>query len=150
MSEPSKPADLAVHCEVVKVALNQTKDGYKLVLALHPSEVPEALLRSFVGTRYMMALAEMDSVAEQVEEEESHPPARGDGAEHVRYAALLCKEPAFQRWMFMRGYSIKPDEEHTAEALRNLLGISSRSELLTNKEAREVLDEISRSYFRDS
>lgn len=149
MSEPSRPADLAVHCEVVKVALNQTKDGYKLVLALHPSEAPEELLRSFVGTRYMMALVEMDSVGEQAVEPEPTPPSGQDDArEYVKYAALLCKEPAFQRWMFMRGYCLKPDEEHAAEALRTFLEISSRSELLINKEARDKLDEISKAYLR--
>jgi transposase len=40
--------------EGVKVALKQDKTGYVLNLSMHPDDVPEELLRDFVGARYQV------------------------------------------------------------------------------------------------
>lgn len=52
-------ADLALHCEVRKVAYRQTKDGIVLSFLLHPNEVPEGLALAALGTRYQMAVVEI-------------------------------------------------------------------------------------------
>lgn len=142
-----RPSDHAIKFEAVKIAMNQTKDGYKLVLAVHPNEVPEELLRSFVGARYMIAAVELDH-NDQIRPLQRREPL-SDGEEDVRYAGQLCREPAFQRWMFRRGHCSKPDEEHAAAGLRVLLGIDSRSELKHNPEKRKILHDIIEAYMVD-
>lgn len=138
-----QPSAHAVHFEAVKVAMNQTKDGYKLVLALHPDEVPEEILRSLVGSRYMIAAVELQ------DNDEPKPLARKAVAEEkkdVVWAAELCREPAFQRWMFRRGFCSKPDEESATNGLRVYLGVTSRAEIGTNEDVRRAFRELAQSY----
>jgi hypothetical protein len=47
---------MALQFEARKVALKQDRTGFVLTLALHPDEIPEELLRDFVGARYACAL----------------------------------------------------------------------------------------------
>ena len=42
--------------EARKIALKQDRTGFVLTLSMHPDEVPEEILRDFVGTRYGCAL----------------------------------------------------------------------------------------------
>jgi hypothetical protein len=42
--------------EAVKVSMKQDNSGYVLTLRIHPDEVPEEILRDFVGARYMAVL----------------------------------------------------------------------------------------------
>lgn len=145
MTEP-KPSDHAVHFEAVKIAMNQTRDGWKLVLAVHPDEAPEEVLRSLVGSRYMVALVELQ------DNEEPKPLTRAPMDEAKRdavWAAELCREPAFQRWMWFRLADIGEDsqsEEATANRLRAALGIQSRSEISTNPDVRRRFRELAQSY----
>ena len=148
MGEDGKPSDHAVHCEAVKISMSQTKDGWKLILAVHPDDAPEEVLRSFVGTRYMIAAVALDDRDEPVPLIPKDGPM-DDGQKALIYSAELCREPAFQRWLFRRGFCSKPDEEHAVQALRVLLNVSSRSELKTNADARKKLREIARDYLDD-
>ena len=43
--------DLAYNFEAVQVSLRKDKNGYNLVLCVHPDDVPVGLLRDWVGTR---------------------------------------------------------------------------------------------------
>jgi len=45
--------------EGVKVALKQDKTGYVLTLCMHPDEIPEELLRDFVGARYQVVMVRL-------------------------------------------------------------------------------------------
>ena len=47
---------MALQFEARKIALKQDRTGYVLTLSLHPDEIPEELLRDFVGARYACAL----------------------------------------------------------------------------------------------
>jgi hypothetical protein len=42
----------SVSFEAVKVKLTQGKDGMLVTLAIHPDEVPDVLVRAFVGSRW--------------------------------------------------------------------------------------------------
>ena len=46
----------ALGFECVKVALKQDRTGFILTLSVHPDEIPEELMRDFVGARYMLSL----------------------------------------------------------------------------------------------
>jgi hypothetical protein len=45
--------------EAVKMALKQNKDGYVLTMTVHPDEVPDALLRDYVGARYQVVMVRL-------------------------------------------------------------------------------------------
>ena len=46
--------------EAVKVALKQDKTGYMLTLNIHPDEIPEGLMRDFVGARYQVVMVRLN------------------------------------------------------------------------------------------
>jgi hypothetical protein len=46
--------------EAVKVALKQDATGYVLTLKVHPDEIPDELMRDFVGTRYVIVAARLN------------------------------------------------------------------------------------------
>jgi hypothetical protein len=50
----------ALSCEAKKHAYRQTQDGVVVSFVLHPQEVPDGLAISALGTRYMLALVEVD------------------------------------------------------------------------------------------
>jgi hypothetical protein len=133
------PSKHAVHFEAVKIAMNQTKDGWKLILAVHPNDAPEEVLRALVGARYMIAAVELD-------EHEQPKPLLSDAEKDVRYAGQLCRTPPFQQWMFLKGFSDAPTEESAARGIRELLVISSRSEIATNENVRRRFRELTQSY----
>ena len=47
--------------EGVKVALKQDKTGYVLTLSIHPDDVPDEILRDFVGSRYQVVMVRLNS-----------------------------------------------------------------------------------------
>ena len=143
-----RPSDNAIHFEAIKVAMNQSKDGFKLVLAVHPEDAPERLFRCPVGTRLMVALVEIDDndQPKMLPQSQEIDP----GKEAVSYAGQLCREPAFQRWMFTKGYATTPTLDDTVDGLRRLVGMVSRKELAEDEEKRRVFHQIARAYLRDS
>ena len=52
----------ALQFECRKVALKQDRTGYVLTLCMHPDEIPVELLRDFVGSRYMVAMAKLQEI----------------------------------------------------------------------------------------
>jgi hypothetical protein len=126
--------DAAVNFESVKLSLKQDKSGFILTMAIHPNDVPDSLLRDWVGSRYMVAMVKMDDEDKPIE-----PPEVAEGKKAVQMAGTLCKEEKFQRWL---GEGLDMSEDEAAEALCEIVGISSRSELKTNAAARKHFLEI--------
>ena len=61
-----------IQFEAVKLALKQDKNGYVLTLLMHPDEVPEDILRDFVGSRYQIVAVRLNS-------DQTPYPQRGQG-----------------------------------------------------------------------
>ena len=127
--DKSKPLSF----EAVKVAMRQDKSGFILTLNIHPDEVPPELFRSWVGSRYGVALV-------RINDDES---TDREVDRRVMSAGILCTHATF--WEFLETkYRFRRDaihsEEKCAEVVRGLLGISSRTELITNKDAQEKFD----------
>lgn len=120
---------MALQFEARKVALKQDRTGFILTLALHPDEIPEELLRDFVGARYACAIV-------RIQDDESATPY----ANRVQQAAILCKRETF--WEFMS----VTNEDEAANALCSYLGIKSRAELNGNKVAQEAFDKLVKEY----
>ena len=125
--------DLAYNFEAVQVALRKDKNGYNLVLCVHPDDVPVGLLRDRVGTRYGVAMVRIND-----QEEIDINPTELEGQRMVKSAIMSCKEPEF--WEALE-HSTEPffltskidSEELCVKALKGYLNIQSRKELATNE-----------------
>ena len=120
---------MALQFEARKVALKQDRTGYVLTLSLHPDEIPEELLRDFVGARYGCALV-------RIQDDES--PTVYDN--RVKQAAMLCKTQSFQQFL-----NATFEDEATNELCKRC-GIQSRSELNGNANAKSRFDQLLQEY----
>jgi|TARA_R100000455_G_C6272489_1_gene129330 hypothetical protein len=130
--------DAAVHFEAVKTSMSQSKQGTVLRLALHPNEVPPSLHTDWVGSRYMVAMVKLD--------EEDQPEMSDQQRETnklIASAGMLCRNLDFAKFLFDADTLLGvPNDEaerekRVAGALREILGVESRSEMRTNSVARE-------------
>ena len=110
--------------EAVKVAIKQDKSGYILSLSIHPDDVPDDILRDFVGARYQFVAVRLD--------DNETPYPRRSGI--VAAAAILCRSPAFWSWLEHMGEITERSEEQAVEAMHRICGISSRAELATRQQ----------------
>lgn len=120
---------MALQFEARKVALKQDRTGYVLTLSLHPDEIPEELLRDFVGARYACALV-------RIQDDESPTPYEN----RVQKAAILCKTIEFMDFIGAL------TEDMAARKLCQACGITSRSELNGNVEAQKKFDDLVKDY----
>lgn len=109
--------------EAVKVAMKQDKSGIILTLNIHPDEVPESLMRDFVGARYQVVMVRLNG--------EDKPMNRDVEYERdpVRTAGILCKDKQFAQYLFDQGQIFEKSEEDVVVWLKSELSISSRTEL---------------------
>jgi hypothetical protein len=127
--------------EGVKVALKQDKTGYVLTLSLHPDDIPEELLRDFVGSRYQVVMVRLGSDDGPINRE-----AEFEGDTLIRTAGVLCRDPKFWKYLYEDDQIFEEEEAMCTEWLRNYLNVKSRSELKTKEEARVLLKKILREY----
>jgi len=120
---------VALQFEARKVALKQDRTGFILTLCIHPDEIPEELLRDFVGARYGCALV-------RIQDDESPTPYHN----RVQQAAILCKQENF--WKFVGAL----DEQDAAATLCEMLGIESRAELNGSTKAQSLFDDLIKRY----
>lgn len=127
--------------EARKIALKQTKDGHVLNLAIHPDEIPEEILRDFVGARYMVVMVRLaDTEAPMVRAEEYA------GARLVKQAGMLCRERQFWDFLHEQGDIFERSEESAVDWLCAYLNITSRADLKTNEKAQKLFEQINSEY----
>lgn len=126
--------------EAVKVALKQDKTGYVLTLCLHPDEIPEALLRDFVGARYQVVMVRLNGEEKPMNKDVEYQ------RDPVRTAGILCRSEQFAEYLMARGEILDNDETEVITWLRRELGVESRSELKTNQKAAEKLWQLNRDF----
>jgi hypothetical protein len=119
--------------EAKKVALKQTKDGIVMSLAIHPDELPEELMRDFVGARYMVVMVRLG--------DDEKPLNREDyaGAQLVKLAGMLCRDNKFWEYLYEQGLLLETNESACIEWLKSYLNIYSRADIKTNLEAQGAL-----------
>jgi hypothetical protein len=130
---------MTLQFEALKVAMKQDATGFILTLRLHPDEVPEELLRDFVGSRYMVA-------AVRINDAEDPKPSNN----RTQRAGMLCKNGIFQQWLIDQGLAEEGGEAGATNALYEICGISSRTELNGNKSAQEKFDRLVKEYDKNS
>jgi hypothetical protein len=139
--EPSQVRQAVLAFEAVKLKLSQDKSGYILTLSVHPQDVPDALVRAWVGTRFQCALVQLDD-----EDQPVIPEAVKAGELAVKQSGMLCRNPKFQRWMHDQGYALAPSEESCVVGLYETLKIKSRSELRVNETARNLFQKLTEGF----
>ncbi len=50
----------AAHCEARKIAYRQSKEGVVISFVLHPNEIPDSVATAALGTRFLLALVELN------------------------------------------------------------------------------------------
>jgi hypothetical protein len=126
--------------EAVKMALKQNKDGYVLTMSIHPDEIPDDLMRDFVGSRYQVVMVRLGDDEMPLDRRDY------DGDRAVKLAGVLCREKEFQEFLVQNNEIFDLNETEATEWLRGKVGIQSRSELKTNQDARAVLAQINKDY----
>lgn len=121
-----------------KVALKQTKDGHVLTLAIHPDEIPEEILRDFVGARYMVVMVRIG--------ENEEPMERQPVNKHISVAGMLCRDPEFWEFLFEQDLLLETNEQAATDWLKSYLNIESRTELKSNEDAQIALNKILREF----
>lgn len=126
------PSENAVHFEAIKLSLNQDKTGFILKLSIHPNDVPETLLRDWVGCRYVVAMVKTDDQGEIVVNPDAEKARKA-----VTMAGMLCANTTFQKYLAKVGIAANATEGDAIEGLRAFLKVESRAELKTNDAARK-------------
>lgn len=136
------------HCEAKLHGFRRTADGVVVSFTIHPQEIPQALALDPLGTRYMLAFAQIGDDEQPVSPAGTHSqqgekgaPATPDtdghhpssprpagepktpGERAVIRAALLPKDERFRAWLSAKWYRDAPgiiDEETAVRSLRNI------------------------------
>jgi len=123
-----------------KVALKQTKDGYAMTLAIHPDEIPDELLKDFVGARYMVVMVRLNDQEEPLDRREYA------GAQMVKLAGMLCRDKDFWAYLHEGGQLFEVNELACVEWLTGYLNVNSRADIKGNKLAQDELKELYTEY----
>jgi hypothetical protein len=130
-----------IQFEGIKTGLRQSKEGYNLTLAVHPDDLPDDLMRDFVGSRYMVVMVRIGDDEQPVNREVEFA-----GGHAVKIAGMLCRDPDFWSFVFdVHGDEITSESE-CVQWLQIFLDLSSRSELKTNNEARELFIKLRKGF----
>jgi hypothetical protein len=119
-----------------KVAMKQSKDGFIMSLAIHPDDLPEELMRDFVGSRYMVVMVRLGDTEEPMNRDEFA------GAQMVKLAGMLCRDKQFWEFLHDKGDLFEKNEPACIDWITSFLGITSRADIKMNKDAQEALKTI--------
>jgi hypothetical protein len=132
----------AIHCEAKKHAYRQTQDGVVVSFVLHPQDVPDGLATSGLGTRYMLALVEINDDETPKEPQnvvQLQPPKEQQSQswhnlKPAQQAGILCNERSFLRFLSERkGTPIAVrTPEQAAIFVRGHCIVQSRSDIRDN------------------
>lgn len=115
-----------------KIALKQTKDGYAMTLAIHPDDIPDELVRDFVGARYMVVMVRLGDNEEPLNRQEFA------GGQMVKLAGMICRDPEFWEYLHEDGQLFEKSEAACVDWLTSFLEIKSRADLKTNLAAQNT------------
>lgn len=130
-----------IQFEGIKTGLRQSKDGYLLSIAIHPDDINDALMRDFVGSRYMVVMVRLGDDDQPMVRDNSFP---GDTA--VKMAGLVCRDPEFWEWLFQKQMIFEKTESAAKEFLYGYIGIETRKELKTDASARDLFNQLKKTF----
>lgn len=126
--------------EGVKVALKQDRTGFVLTLSIHPDDLPEEILRDFVGARYQVVMVRINGDERPMNRETDL------GIDPVKLAGILCRDKDFHKFLLDIGNVLEATEKEVVDWMRSELGVASRSELRGNPAAAQHLIRINEEF----
>lgn len=140
-------ADIARHnaipLEVKKDGLQQRQNGdWVLRLVVQAADMDQRITNAAMGTRFQAALVEvgddeLPKEKKKLDWREVQPAAQ---------AGIRCAEPHFRTYLAAEhGFNTATADE-AATVIRNLCGVTSRSEMATNHKARTLWHSIDSGY----
>lgn len=136
--------------EAIKISLRQEPEGIVVSFRIQPEDFPEHLLVARINARFALAFQEID---DDEKPKPADPEAKGKRQQNanVMRAAIACGETAFQTFLQKRhrkhwDSALGKDAHQAADAMRNVLGIDSRRDLSTDKEALKRFDALMAQY----
>lgn len=122
-----------IQFEAVKVGMKQDNSGYVLTLRIHPDEVPEVIMRDFVGSRYMTVMVRLN--------EEERPMNREAelARDMVRVSGMLCRDPEFWTFLQESGQIIEKSDKEATTWLKTYLNVESRADISKSQQAVEKM-----------
>lgn len=134
--------EAAISFEAVKLGMTQDKNGVVLKLSIHPDEVPQELLRAWVGARFVIGMVQIGDDEQPVVSDEQRLANKS-----VAIASALCRNSDFQTFITQEtagaeGVIFLGNEEKTRDWLRGFLGLDSLALLKEDKDARESFFEL--------
>lgn len=119
-----------IQFEALKVGFQQTKDGVKLALVVHPDDVPDEIALSPLGARYQCVLVRLgDDDTPQVPQEKKRS---WDDLRTSQQAGIAANDRRFQEWAGAE------DAEHAAVYIRAQCGVHTRARLDSDPKAGEA------------
>lgn len=145
----------AIHCDAIKIAYRQSKDGFVVSFAIHPQDMPAVLANADIGSQWRLVLSELDEdgnaeevmpntehgrsvpANKTVPASESDSPARArerkfwDEMPASQQAGVLCKTQSFWRYLTevrADGEVVRGDEDATC-VVRNECLVDTRARL---------------------
>ena len=131
----------SIQFEGVKTGLRQSKDGYMLSIAVHPDDLPNDLMKDFVGSRYMVVMVRLDDEDKPLNRDyiKKHHPT-------VALAGMLCRDNSFWNYIEVVCNDIILSEGECAEWFKYYFEIESRADLKTNDLACEAFIKFKEGY----
>jgi hypothetical protein len=114
----------ATHFEAKKHAYRQTQDGIVISFVVHPNDLSAEVATAPLGTRYMVAFAQIGDDEQPTEQPKPERPKRSWGSmSPAEQAGVLCMDRRFQDWL---GVAFADD---AAEYVRNHCAVDSRADI---------------------
>jgi hypothetical protein len=126
--------------EGVKVALKQDRTGYILTLSIHPDDLPEEILRDFVGARYQVVMVRLNGNEQPMNRDTEN------GADPVKLAGMLCRDTDFQNFLFDIGNVFAASEKDAIDWMVEEFEIESRADLRNKPDAARRLYKIKEEF----
>jgi hypothetical protein len=131
MDQPRRARENAISFEVKKDGLQQRQSGdWVLRLTLQAADMDQRITNAAMGTRFVCVLVEVNDDETPVDHRAMERDKWRDlGA--AKQAGIRCKDPVF--WAYLREgmhhYVEVNDEQSAADAVREVCGVESRSDL---------------------
>lgn len=145
----------AIHCEAKKHAYRQTQEGVVVAFVIHHADMPKNLATADLGTRYMLALVEINDdetpkAQPNVVQLQTKPqePQSWHAMKPAQQAGILCNERAFLRFLSEReGTPIAVrSPEQAAIFVRAHCLVTSRKDIRDNHVSGKIWRELVSDY----
>ncbi len=155
MTPAARAREAALSVEAKKHALRQQQDGcWIMTLRVHQNDMPEAIMKAAMGTRYMLALVEIGDDEQPISQRDPSPipgagdkpgpatsgkvvPVRADKARRAfseltpsQQAGIICSETAFRLFLGERFPEVwTATLRDPAASVREICKVDSRADI---------------------